>query len=142
MTVVFLLVVIAILLYRHQAGRNYTLGVGLLIAALTWLAIEIHLLRILRVVFAVAVEHWLDMVVAFGAAVLLIVPGIMIYLAVRDQLEHRPLLQEFRESRGTIRTKFDRRVATMLALGYDRVQAETTAMRLMKRDLSHHNTAK
>jgi len=135
MTIVFLLVVIVILLYTRQAGRDYTLGIGLLIAAFTWLAIEIHLLRILADLFALAVQHWLDVVVALGAAILLIVPVIMIYITLHDRLDDRALSPQAQHSPGAVRGKFDRRVATMIALGYDRTQAEVTAVRLMKRDL-------
>lgn len=135
MTIVFLLVVIVILLYTRQASRDYSLGIGLLIAAFTWLAIEVHLLRILADLFELAVQHWLDVVVALGAAILLIVPAIMIYITLQDRLDDRSLRPQVQHSPGTVRGKFDRRVATLIALGYDRTQAEVTAVRLMKRDL-------
>jgi len=138
MTVVFLLVVIVILLYTRQAGRDYTLGIALLIAAFTWLAIEIHLLRILADLFALALEHWLDLVIAFGASILLIVPAIMIYITLQDRVDHRALPPQLQPSHSTVRGKFDRRVATLMALGYGRTQAETTAIRLLKRDLHNH----
>lgn len=89
MIVVSLLVVIVILLYADQADRDCSLGIALLIGAFTWLAIEIHLLRILADLFAVALEHWLEIVMAFGAAVVLIVPVIMLYIAVCDRLDDR-----------------------------------------------------
>ena len=138
MTVAFLLVVIVVLLYTRRPDRDYTLGLMLLIAAFVWLAIEIHLLSILGDFFAVALEHWLDIVMAFGAAVLLIVPAIMIYIAVRDHVENR---EKFQESNGTVRGKFERRVATLMALGYGRTQAEATAIRLLKRDFHNHPSA-
>ena len=135
MIIVFLVVVIVILLYTRQAGRDYSLGIGLLIAAFTWLAIEIHLLRILADLFALAVQHWHDVVVALGAGILLFVPAIMIYITFQDRLEGRALRPQLQHSAGTVRGKFERRVATLIALGYDRTQAEVTAVRLMKRDL-------
>lgn len=135
MTVAFLLIVIVVLLCTRQAGRDYTLGIMLLIAAFTWLAIEIHLLRILGAIFAVAVEHWFAIVMVLGAAVLLSVPALMIYIAVRDHLERRDFREEFQESQSTVRSKFERRVDTLMALGYGRTQAEITAVRQMKRDL-------
>ena len=135
MTVAFLLVVIVVLLCMRQAGRDYTLGIMLLIAAFTWLAIEIHLLRILGDIFAVAVENWFEIVMAFGAALLLSVPALMTYIAVRDHFDHRCVRGEVQESHETVRVKFERRVDTMMALGYDRTQAEVTAVRQMKRDL-------
>jgi hypothetical protein len=139
MTVIVLLVVIVVLLYTRRPDRDYTLGLMLLIAAFVWLAIEIHLLSILGDFFAVALEHWLDIVMAFGAAVLLIVPAIMIYIAVRDQLDNR---EKFQESHGSVRSKFERRVTTLMALGYGRTQAEATAIRLLKRDFDNHPSAK
>ena len=135
MTVVFLLIVIVILLWARPAGRDYTFSIMLLIAALTWLAIEIHLLRILGGIFAVAVEHWFAIVLALGAAVLLSVPALMIYIAVQDHLERHDVPERVHEARGTVRSKFERRVDTLMALGYGRTQAEITAVRQMKRDL-------
>ena len=139
MTVAFLLVVIVILLHTRRPDRDYTLGLMLLIAAFIGLAIKIRLLSILGDLFALALEHWLEIVMAFGAAILLIVPAIMIYIAVRDQLDNR---EKFQESHGPVRSKFERRVNTIMALGYGRTQAEATAMRLLKRDFENHPGAK
>jgi len=147
MTVVLLLIVIVVLLWTRQAGRDYTLRIVFLIAAFTWLAIEIHLLKILGAIFAVAVEHWFAIVMALGAAVLLSVPVLMIYIAVSDHLERRSSREDFHESQNTVRCKFERRVDTLMALGYGRTQAEITAVRQMKRDfgqstkpgLKHHS---
>ncbi len=145
MTIAPLLVVITILLFTLRPGRNFTLSTAMLIAAFTWLAIEIHLLRILRDVFAVAVEHWFDSLMAFGVAIVLSVPAIMLYVGVRDQLEHRNPGRERHPSPGHARNrvldKFERRVATLMALGYGRTQAETTALQQMKRDLDRNSSA-
>jgi hypothetical protein len=139
MTVAFLLVIIVVLLYTRRPERDYTLGLMGLIAAFIWLAIEIHLLSILGDLFALALERWIQIVIALGAAVLLIVPAIMIYIAVRDHLDNR---KKFRESHGTVRNKFERRVTTLMSLGYGRTQAESNAMRLLKRDFDNHPSAK
>ena len=155
MTVVFLLAVIAILLYLRRPNRDYTLGAAVLIAALTWLAIDVHLLRMLQEVFAFAMENWVDVVMALGALVLLIVPAVMIYIGVRDELDKRALVGHPRDPltpacksvstpRNRVLDKFEQRVATLTALGYGRTEAETTAFHQMKRDLdrgtsrSHH----
>jgi hypothetical protein len=146
MTVAILLVVIAILLYSCHPRRDYTLSVALLIAAFTWLAIEIHLLHFLRDALALALEHWIETVTAFGAVILLIVPATMLYIAVRDQIDNRNLGRVCHRSRGPIRNtvlnRFERRVATLMALGYGRTQAEATALHQMKRDLDHYPNAK
>ncbi|MGA8301359.1 MAG: hypothetical protein WB817_17885, partial [Terriglobales bacterium] len=89
MLVVLLLVVIAVLLYLRHPDRDYTLSAAVLIAALTWLAIEVHLLRLLHDLFALAVDHWVDTVIGLSALLLLIVPAIMIYVAIRDQMDER-----------------------------------------------------
>lgn len=136
MTVVVLLVVIATLLYVRRPSRDYSLGVALLIGAFTWLAIEIHLLRLLKDVFALAVDHWVETVTVFGAVILLIVPAIMIYMALRDEIEFPD------RTRNTLLNKFERRVATLMALGYGRTQAEVTALHQMKRDLEHNPHAR
>lgn len=146
MTVAILLVVIAVLLYTCHPRRDYTLSIALLIAAFTWLAIEIRLLRILRDVFALAFEHWVETVMAFGAAILLIVPAMMLYIAIRDQIDSRNLARVRHASRShtrnTVLDKFERRVATLMALGYGRTEAEATALHQMKRDLDHYPNAK
>ena len=139
MTIAFLLVVIVILLYTRRPDRDYTLGIMVLIVASIGLAIKIRLLSILGDLFALALEHWLEIVMAFGAAILLIVPAIMIYIAVRDQLDNR---EKFQESHGPVRSKFERRVTTLMALGHGRTQAEATAIRLLKRDFENHPGAK
>jgi hypothetical protein len=139
MTVAFLLVVIVILLYTRRPDRDYTVGIMVLIAASIWLAIEIRLLSILGDLFALALEHWLEIVMAFGAAILLIVPAIMIYIAVHDRLENHEKIEELH---GPILSTFERRVTTLMALGYGRTQAEATAIRLLKRDFENHPSAK
>jgi hypothetical protein len=145
MTVAILVVVIAILLFTCHPKRDNTVSAALLIAAFTWLAIEIHLLRLLRDVFALALDHWLDTVMAFGAVILLVVPASMLYIAIRDHLDRRSLAhaqhQSFGPSRNTV-TRFERRVATLMALGYGRTLAEATALHQMKRDLDHSPSTK
>jgi hypothetical protein len=142
MIVAILLVVIAILLYTCHFKCGYTVNVALLIAAFTALAIEIHLLELLRDVFAIAMDHWIDTVMAFGGVILLIVPALMLYIAIRDQIDNRKPVEAGQQSRspmhGTVLSKFERRVATLMALGYGRTQAEATALQQMKRDLDHH----
>lgn len=137
MVVVFLLVVIAILLYLRRPDRDYSLSAALLIAALTWLAIEIHVLRLLQDIVALAVAHWVDVTTALAAAILLVVPAMMLYIAVRDQLDRAT-----GKSRDPVLNKFERRVATLMALGYRRTQAEATALNQMKRDLEHYPSTK
>lgn len=146
MVVVSLLVVIAILLYLRRPDRDYSLSAALLIAAFTWLAIEIHVLRLLQDLVALAVAHWVDVTTALAAAILLVVPAMMLYIAVRDHLDHRargPLRNLVpTHARHTVLNKFERRVATLMALGYRRTQAEATALNQMKRDLAHYRGTK
>jgi hypothetical protein len=97
MTVLFLLAVIVLLLSTRQAERDYTIGIALLIGAFTWLAIEIHLLHVLADIFAAALEHWTEIVMALSVTILLIVPMIMLYIALRDELE-KGAIRRFRES--------------------------------------------
>jgi hypothetical protein len=139
MTVSVLLVVIIVLLFTRRPARDYTVGVMILIAAGVWLAIEIGLISMLGEVFALAAEHWIKIVVALASAVLLIVPAIMISVAVRDRFGSR---EKARDSRSTVRYKFERRVNTLMGLGYGRTEAETTAFRLLRRDLNYHSDAK
>jgi hypothetical protein len=142
MIVAILVVVIAILLYTCHLKRDYTVYAAPLIAAFTALAIEIHLLELLRDVFAIALDHWVDTVMAFGGIILLIVPALMLYIAVRDHVDNPNLGGKRYHSsvpvHSTVLSKFERRVATLMALGYGRTQAEATALQQMKRDLDQH----
>jgi hypothetical protein len=106
MTVVFLLVVIVVLLYTRQADRDYTLGLVFLIGAFIWLAVKIHLLSILGDLFALGLEHWTEIVMASSAALLLIVPAIMVYLAARVRFDNGTIRRELREPNGRLRTRF------------------------------------
>lgn len=146
MIVAILVVVIAILLYTCDPERDYTVTAALLIAAFTWLAIEVHLLRLLRDILALALDHWVETAMAFGAVILLSVPATILYVAVRDHLDGRHLVhaghQSHSAARNTVLNKFERRVATLMGLGYGRTQAETTALHQMKRDLEHHPNAR
>lgn len=138
MTVGFLLVVIVVLLYRRRPGRDYTPGVMVLIAALLWLAIRIQLVSMIGDLFTVAVQHWIQVVIALASLVLLIVPAVMIYVALGDQFKNRA---NFPEPACPVRSKFERRVATLMALGYARTQAEVTAIRQLQRDFHHTYSA-
>src|ERR1700690_76838 len=146
MAVAVLLAVIAILLYTCHPKRDYTLNAALLIAAFTCLAIEIHALGLVRDVFAIALDHWVETVMVFGGVILLIVPATMLYIAVHDQIDSRKPAEEGQQSHApianTVLSKFERRVATLMALGYGRTQAEETALQQLKRDLDHHPVAR
>ncbi len=135
MIVALLLVGIGILLCTRRPGRDHTPGLMVLIAGFIWLAIEIHLLSMLGDLFAAALRNWSQIVVAFGAAILLIVPAIMIYIAVRDQFDGRTKVLD---AHNPVRNTFERRVDTLRALGYGRTEAEATALRLLKRDFHNH----
>lgn len=139
MTVGFSLVVIVVLLYRRRPGHAYTLGVMVLIAAFLWLAIEIRLVSMLGDFLAIAVQHWIQIAIALAALVLLAVPALMIYVALGDQFNNRA---SPRDSASPVRGKFERRVATLMALGYARTQAEVTAIRQLQRDFHKHSNAK
>lgn len=145
MTVAILLVVIALLLYTRHLKRDYTVSVALLIAAFTALAIEIHLLELLRDVLAIALDHWVETVTVLGGVILLIVPALMLYIAVRDQIDNRklaPRQQSRVPAHSMVLSRFERRVATLMALGYGRTQAEATALQQMKRDLGQQPVAR
>jgi len=85
MTILFLLIVIVILLSMRQTSRDYSFSLALLIAALTWLSIRIHVLRALSDLCALALEHWLEIAMALCAVVILIVPLLMLYVGLHDQ---------------------------------------------------------
>ncbi len=139
MIVALSLVAIGFLLCTRRPGRDYTPGTVALIAGFIWLAIEIHLLGMLGDLLAAALRHWIQIVVSCGAAILLIVPALMIYLAVRDQFDNGTKVLD---AHNPVRNTFERRVDTLRALGYGRTEAEATALRLLKRDFHNHPISK
>jgi hypothetical protein len=98
MTVAFLLAVIVFLIYTGQAERDCTFGSVILIGACVWLAIEIKLLHILADLFAIALAHWLEIVIALSAGIVLFVPAVMLYISLRDQLDRRAVRKGMRGS--------------------------------------------
>ena len=102
LTVAFLLAVVVVLLCTRQTERDYTFAVLVLIGALIGLAIKINLLSILGDIFALALENWLSIVIALSAAIVLIVPALMIYVAVRDELD-KPVHQRVDNRRRNVR---------------------------------------
>ncbi len=89
MAVALLLAIVVVLLCTRQTERDYTFALLFLLAASIALAIKIRLISILGDVFGLAVENWLPIVIVLSAVIILIVPALMIYLAIRDQFDSR-----------------------------------------------------
>ncbi len=108
MIVALLLVAIGILLCTRRSERDHTPGLMVLIGGFIWLAIEIHLLSMLGDLFAAALRHWIQIAAAFSVTILLIVPAIMIFIAIRDKFDSRRVL----DAHNPVRNAFERRVET------------------------------
>jgi hypothetical protein len=89
----FLLTVAALLICTPRGERGLALGSMLTVGAALWLAVRINLHSILGsilgAVLALAWEYRNELLVLFGATVVLIVPLLMIYVALRDRVEAR-----------------------------------------------------
>lgn len=101
--IVFLLFVAVLLICTPRSERGLALGSMLAVGTAIWLAVRINLHRILGdVVGTVAGLVWeyrSDLLLFFAAAIVLIVPILMIYMTVCDQLDRRELEKSLRARR-------------------------------------------
>jgi len=89
----FVLIVIVLLSCTPRGERRLALASMLVVGAAIWLAVRIKLHSILGgligAAMALAFEYRNELLLSFAAAVVLIVPMVMIYVAVSDQvIEH------------------------------------------------------
>jgi hypothetical protein len=91
--IVFLLFVAVLLICTPRSERGLALGSMLVVGIAIWLALRINLHRILGgIVGTVAGLIWeyrSDLLLLFAVAIVLIVPILMIYMTVCDQLHRR-----------------------------------------------------
>jgi hypothetical protein len=89
----FLLILVALLLCTPRAERGFALGSTLLVGAIFWLAIEINLHRVLAGILGGVAgffwEHRSEVILFLAAGIVLIVPVVMLYVAVCDQIAAR-----------------------------------------------------
>lgn len=102
--VIFLLfVVVALLACTPRAERGLALGSMLVVGAVVWLAVRIKLHSILGslvgAVMAFVFEYRNELLLCFAAAIVLIVPIVMIYVAVCDQFEKHVAAKSIRARR-------------------------------------------
>lgn len=99
----FVLAVVAVLACTPRSERGLALGSMLAVGTVIWLAVRISLHSILGSIFgnlaALAWEYHAEILLAFAAAVVLIVPVVMIYVGVCDQLEARATARKIRAQR-------------------------------------------
>jgi len=87
----FLLIVAALLVCTPRGERKLALGSMLMVGAAIWVAVRINLHRILGDllgnVIALAWDYREEILLACAAAVVLIVPVLMIYIALCDRVD-------------------------------------------------------
>ena len=87
--IVFLLFVAVLLICTPRAERGLALGAMALVGAVIWLAVRIHLHSIVGsmvgTVLALGWEYRNDLLLFFAAAIVLIVPILMIYMTACDR---------------------------------------------------------
>ena len=102
-TIVFLLFVAILLICTPRPERGLALGSMLAVGIAIWLAVRINLHRILGGIVgttaALVWEYRSDLLLFFAAAVVLIVPILMIYMTVCDQLDRREFERSIRARR-------------------------------------------
>jgi len=100
--VIFFVLTVAVLLLCTPRGER-ALGLGAMagVGIAIWIAVRISLHSVLAgmlgTLVELASEHWADLLMVFAAAVVLVVPVFMIYVAVGDQLEKRAATSRERE---------------------------------------------
>jgi len=101
--IVFLLFVAVLLICTPRSERGLALGSMLVAGIAIWLALRINLHRILGgivgTVAGLVWEYRSDLLLFFAAAIVLIVPILMIYMTVSDQLERREFEKSIRARR-------------------------------------------
>ena len=99
----FLVIVVGLLACTPRAERSLALGSMAVVGVVIWLSVRINLHSILGNIvgdaFALGYEHRDDLVLVFGAAVILIVPILMIYTVACDQLEKQAAARRMKERR-------------------------------------------
>jgi len=89
----FFLAVVALLICTPRSERGLAFGSMLMVGAAIWLAVRIKLASILGsivgTVLALGWEYRIEILLAMGAAIVLVVPLLMIYIAVCDKLDER-----------------------------------------------------
>ena len=101
--VVSSLVVVALLAFTPRADRGLAFGSLLAAGGVVWLAVRIKLHSVVGslvgAVLTIAYEYRNDLLLGFAAAIVLIVPVVMIYVAICDQLEKRAAEKSIRSRR-------------------------------------------
>lgn len=99
----FLLFLVAVLLCTPRAERALALGSMAVVGTVIWLAIETNLHRILGSivgdVVGLAWEYRNDLMLLLASAIVFIVPILMIYMAVCDQLDRYATAKSIRARR-------------------------------------------
>ena len=100
----FVLIVIVLLSCTPRGERRLALGSMLVVGAVIWLAVRIKLQSILGALIGAAMglafEFRNELLLGFAAAIVLIVPMVMIYVAVSDQMIERAAAKARRLRRG------------------------------------------
>jgi hypothetical protein len=101
--IAFLLFVAVLLICTPRTERGLALGSMLAVGIAIWLAVRINLHRILGgivgTVAGLVWEYRSDLLLFFAAAIVLIVPILMIYMTVCDQLGRREFERSVRARR-------------------------------------------
>jgi hypothetical protein len=101
--VVFLFFVAVLLISTPRSERGLALGSMLVVGTAIWLAVRINLHRILGGIVgagaALVWEYRGDLLLFFAAAIVLIVPILMIYMTVCDQIDRHATEKSIRARR-------------------------------------------
>jgi uncharacterized membrane protein len=137
---ILILVVLVILLCTPKAELGLASGTLLVLGLGVWLAVETNLpvllSRILGDIVELGWENREQLLMALAASIILIVPMVLMYVVICEQIDNHAIRKEFRESNGIVRDRFNQRVRKLMALGYDRQRAVATTRRVLRRKRS------
>jgi len=101
--IIFLLFVLVLLACTPPPERGLALGSMLVVGIAIWLAVGVHLHRVLGstigFVVTLAWEHQNDLLLFFAAAIVFIVPILMVYMAVSDEFNRHRVARALRGRR-------------------------------------------
>ena len=85
MLVALLVATIFALLWSNQIEHGYTLGSTALLVTILVLVLKIRLASLLGGLCELALAHWIEVVIAICAAIILLVPILMLYVILTDR---------------------------------------------------------
>lgn len=134
----FLFVVVLLLLCTPKAELGLASGTLLLVGAAIWITVKtnipVFLVRIIGSILELGWENREQVLLALAASIILIVPFVLTYVVICEQIDNHAIRKEFRDTNGIVRVRFNQRVRKLMALGYDRERAVAVTRKVLEKE--------